>query len=69
MRFILALREKDLSNDGFIDWYKFTNQKKPSYSDNNGTGTSFMHVYMDRIRYFRCNDLGGLAVYMRKNKN
>jgi len=65
-RFILALREKDLANDGFINWYNFSHEKKSPI--NNGTGTSFMHVYMDEVKYFKSEELGGLAVYMKKNK-
>jgi len=67
-RFILELREKDLINGGFINWYEFSAEKPKPGRDNNGTGTSFMHVYVDRIRYFKSDDLGGLAVYMRKNR-
>ncbi len=49
----------------FIDFYKFTNKEKPA--TNNGTGTSFMHTYMDKIEYYK-SEGRGLAVVLTKNK-
>lgn len=67
MRFILAHREKSDNKSNFINWYKFSEaQKRNEY--NNGTGTSFMHAYMDNVLYYKSNELGGLAVYLQKNK-
>lgn len=70
MRFILTLRQKEIKN-GFINWYKFSNQIKPQ--NNNGTGTSFMHAYMDKIEYYISENektKGGLCVKLyKKNKN
>lgn len=64
--FLINLRSK-IGNEGkFVDWYKFSNAKKPS--TNNGTGTSFMHTYLDSVMYMRSEELSGLAVYMTKNK-
>ncbi|MFW6286052.1 MAG: ATP-binding protein [Nanoarchaeota archaeon] len=64
-RFILEQRQKD-SNDSFINWYKFSGQTKPD--TNNGTGTAFMHAYMDEIKYFKSAELGGLSLYLNKKK-
>src|SRR3989344_5808560 len=62
--FILKHRESDVKSK-YIDFYKFARKEKPKA--NNGTGTSFMHAYMDEINYY----LGehGLMVHMVKNKN
>jgi hypothetical protein len=63
--FILNLREMSYkSTFSFIDWYKFANKEKNK--TNNGTGSSFMHAYMDKVRYFKSHKLKGLAVYMCK---
>jgi anti-sigma regulatory factor (Ser/Thr protein kinase) len=65
-RFILEQRQKDL-NDSFVNWYKFSGEKKPN--TNNGTGTAFMHAYMDEVKYFKSEELGGLSLYLnKKNK-
>ena len=45
----------------FIDFYQFTNRKKPN--TNNGTGTSFMHTYVDNVQYFKSAQ-GGLVVHL-----
>ncbi len=67
-RFILAHRERTSQTSNFINWYSFadTNKKDPN---NNGTGTSFMHAYVDNVLYFKSQDLGGLAVYLKKSKS
>ena len=66
-RFILAHRERTSQTSNFINWYAFSdsNRKDPN---NNGTGTSFMHAYVDSVLYFKSQDMGGLAVYMQKMK-
>jgi anti-sigma regulatory factor (Ser/Thr protein kinase) len=50
---------------GFIDYYTFTAREKPK--GNNGTGTSFMHTYVDDVKYFKSAS-GGLVVLLQKNK-
>ncbi len=62
--FILKHREMEF-NKKSISFYKFSQREKPK--ENNGTGTSFMHIYMDKINYY----LGehGLIVHMIKNKH
>ncbi|MFW6383361.1 MAG: ATP-binding protein [Nanoarchaeota archaeon] len=67
MRFILAHRERTNQQSNFINWYKFSDAKKDN-EYNNGTGTSFMHAYMDNVLYYKSKDLGGLAVYLSKAK-
>lgn len=66
-RFILAHRERSDNQSNFINWYKFAEADKEN-EYNNGTGTSFMHAYMDNVLYYKSNDLGGLAVYLQKTK-
>lgn len=66
-RFILKQREKSDENSNFINWYKFSGEKKPE--TNNGTGTSFMNAYMDEVKYFHCIDTNGLGIYLKKQKN
>ena len=63
MLFILKHREAEF-NKKSINFYKFSQRQKPE--KNNGTGTSFMHIYMDKINYY----LGeyGLIVSMIKDK-
>lgn len=65
-KFILEQRKKDRS-ESFIDWYEFSNQEKPQ--TNNGTGTSFIHAYMDEVKYFKSLELGGLSLYLSKKNN
>lgn len=65
--FILAQRENNFQNSSFIDWYKFSNQEKNQI--NNGTGTSFIHAYMDEVKYFKSQELNGLAIYLKKYNN
>lgn len=62
--FILKHREADVKKH-FINFYEFSGREKPQ--TNNGTGTSFMHAYMDGVRYY----LGekGLVVHMVKTKH
>ena len=47
----------------FLDFYKFTGREKPE--GNNGTGTSFMHTYVDTVSYFK-SPAGGLVVQLTK---
>lgn len=49
----------------FLDFYEFTKTKKPV--TNNGTGTSFIHTYVDEVSYFKSKE-GGLVVYLLKKK-
>ena len=64
--FILTMRLRNVSVEGVIDWYAYSGNVKPE--TNHGTGTSFMHTYMDTIKYFKSEDTGGLAVYMQKRR-
>lgn len=50
--------------DGFLDYYNFSGKPKPK--ENFGTGTSFIHTYVDSVRYFKSSE-GGLLVRLRKN--
>ncbi|MBI2662612.1 ATP-binding protein [Candidatus Woesearchaeota archaeon] len=60
-------QNKDLLQKQFIDFYQFTNRVKPN--TNNGTGTSFMHTYVDNVQYFKSTQ-GGLVVHLTiLNKN
>lgn len=63
LRFVLAQRERDL-NSSFLNWYKFSGSKQSDI--NNGTGTSFMNQYMDKVQYFVSEDTGGLGLYLVK---
>ena len=47
----------------FLDWYTLSGQEKPK--TNNGTGTSFMHTYVDNVQYFK-SDKGGLVCHLTK---
>jgi anti-sigma regulatory factor (Ser/Thr protein kinase) len=51
------------NGDSFINWYDYSKQKKPS--KNHGTGTFYMHTYVDRIQYFKSSE-GGLVVHLTK---
>ena len=64
--FVLRHREGRYE-DGrkIVDFYKFTHTNKPEY--NNGTGTSFIHMYMDEVHYYKHVE-GGLAVHMTRRK-
>lgn len=64
--FILNLRNTPNIAAQTFSWYAFSGEEQPEI--NNGTGTSFMHTYMDEIRYFQSSELGGLAVYMSKTR-
>ena len=64
--FLIKLRSQTMNGDSFVNWYNFSENKKPD--SNNGTGTSFMHTYMDDITYQISKNLGGLALYLVKNK-
>jgi anti-sigma regulatory factor (Ser/Thr protein kinase) len=47
----------------FLDYYDFSGKERPPR--NNGTGTSFMHTYVDDISYFKSKQ-GGLVVHLTK---
>ena len=65
--FVLRHREgRHEKGRKIVDFYKFTNTKKPAC--NNGTGTSFIHMYMDDVAYYKHVE-GGLAVHLIKKKN
>lgn len=64
--FLLKVRKETSKKRDFVDWYAFSCNEKNNV--NHGTGTSFIHAYMDDVRYLRSNDLGGLAVYLLKEK-
>jgi hypothetical protein len=66
VKFVLEQRSKD-SSKNFMDWYKFSGSKPGVGADNLGKGTSFIHAYIDEVGYFCSNELGGLAVLLRKN--
>ncbi|MAG39166.1 hypothetical protein CMO90_03705 [Candidatus Woesearchaeota archaeon] len=63
--FILRHREGAFK-EKFIDFYEFSGIEKPI--TNNGTGTSFMHTYVDEVQYLKSTQ-NGLIVRMIKNKN
>jgi anti-sigma regulatory factor (Ser/Thr protein kinase) len=64
--FVLKQREiKGQKQDRLLDFYKFAGKQKPE--TNNGTGTSFMHQYADRVTYFK-SPTGGLVVILEKLK-
>ena len=68
--FVLRHREKRHKEDGerkgkILDFYRFIGKDKPEY--NNGTGTSFIHMYMDGVSYFKYIG-GGLALHLTKKK-
>ncbi len=62
--FILKHRERDVRRK-FINFYEFANKEKPQ--SNNGTGTSFIHAYMDEVNYYLGEN--GLIVHMTENKH
>jgi anti-sigma regulatory factor (Ser/Thr protein kinase) len=64
MNFVLWHREERHLTE-FRDFYKFANIQKPK--TNNGTGTTFMHNYMDEVSYFKSQE-GGLVVRLKKHK-
>ncbi|RME77674.1 hypothetical protein D6774_03670 [Candidatus Woesearchaeota archaeon] len=49
----------------FIDFYQFSNKEKPK--SNRGTGTSFMHTYVNQVNYYKSEE-GGLVVELIKLK-
>ncbi|NQV91203.1 ATP-binding protein [Candidatus Woesearchaeota archaeon] len=61
--FIFKHKRKD-HEANFIDFYRFAGLQKPA--TNNGTGTSFMHTYVDNVSYFRSEE-GGLVVHITKS--
>ena len=62
MPFVIRHREGK-HKERFLDFYEFTGMEKPS--TNNGTGTSFIHTYVDDVIYFK-SDKGGLALHLAK---
>ncbi len=64
--YILNLRETN-TDQKYFNWYEYSGNPKPQ--TNNGTGTYFIHSYMDIVKYFKSKDTNGLAVYMKKQKN
>ncbi len=62
MPFVLRHRE-GRHKERFMDFYEFTDMEKPS--TNNGTGTSFIHTYVDHVNYFK-SDKGGLVLHLTK---
>jgi len=60
----LKHRERDVRRK-FINFYEFANKEKPQ--SNNGTGTSFIHAYMDEVNYYLGEN--GLIVHMTENKH
>lgn len=68
--FVLRHRERGNKEDrerkrSILDFYEFIGKDKPEY--NNGTGTSFIHMYMDKVSYFKHIN-GGLALHLTKKK-
>ena len=63
--FVLRHRE-GRHKEGIVDFYRFTGRERPS--DHNGTGTTFMHLYVDKVAYFK-SETGGLVVHLTKYKN
>ncbi len=61
--FILNMRLEGSYKKTFHNYYQFSNQEKPA--TNNGTGTSFMHAYVDDVAYLKSKD-GGLVVHLTK---
>lgn len=55
------------SEGGFIDWYNFSDNAIRCEGRNYGTGTSFMHMYSDEVKYFKSKDTRGLALYLKIN--
>jgi len=60
-----VLRHKEgRHRERMLDFYEFTNTPKPG--TNCGTGTSFMHTYVDKVQYFKSAE-GGLVVHLTVN--
>jgi len=60
-----VLRHKQgLYKEKFLDYYSFSGKYKNE--ENLGTGTSFIHTYVDSVKYFKSEN-GGLLVRLRKN--
>jgi len=59
-----VLRHREQKHkEKFMDFYEFSNIKKPA--NNNGTGTLFMHIYCDKVSYYK-SEKGGLVVNLKK---
>ena len=61
--FILNLRQQGSYKKVFHNFYSFSDVEKPL--TNNGTGTSFMHAYVDDVSYLKSPE-GGLVVHLTK---
>ncbi len=60
-----VLRHKEgRHRERMLDFYEFIGMPKPA--TNNGTGTSFMHTYVDKVQYFK-SEQGGLVVHLTIN--
>ncbi len=62
--FVLRHRE-GVYKEKFLNFYEFSGKEKPD--KNQGTGTSFMHQYVDSVNYL-ISEKGGLIVHMVRNK-
>ncbi|MFZ5955455.1 MAG: ATP-binding protein [Nanoarchaeota archaeon] len=62
--YVAWIRGGGLSRD-FRNFYSFAELDKPK--TNNGTGTIFMHNYVDSLKYFK-SEKGGLVVHLVKKK-
>ncbi len=60
--FVTAIKQDP---EKFINFYDFI--KQTPTKENLGTGTSFMHIYSDKVNYGR-SKLGGLAVELLRKK-
>jgi anti-sigma regulatory factor (Ser/Thr protein kinase) len=65
--FVLYLRENPKRFVNYYDFGKDNINKNPGV--NYGTGTSFMHIYFDKVNYYVSEELGGLAVKLTKYNN
>ncbi len=63
MPFLINLRSKGDFKSKFQNYYDFSNTSKPTI--NNGTGTAFMHAYVDDVAYLKSSQ-GGLIVHLTK---
>jgi len=61
--FIINLRTKGNYKTSFQNYYNFSKTEKPI--TNNGTGTAFMHAYVDDVSYLKSEE-GGLVVHLIK---
>jgi len=65
--FVLRHRESRHKGKGeAINFYEFTRRQHPP--GHNGTGTLFMHLYTDKVTYYK-SEKGGLVVHLTKYKD